>query len=118
MTIRRWRNVIAGSVVALAAALMLVPRASADAGWTLVGWNDLGMHCMDADFSVFAILPPYNNIHAQLIDPTGHLVTNPTGITVTYEAVSDPAGSINSTSVGKTDFWQYVGAIFGSFDGA
>ena len=23
------------------------------------------MHCMDADFSVFAILPPYNTIQAQ-----------------------------------------------------
>ena len=34
------------------------------AGWTLEGWNDLGMHCMDADYSVFSILPPYNNIHA------------------------------------------------------
>ncbi len=113
MTIRRWRNVIAGSIVALAAALTLVPQAAAATGWTLVGWNDLGMHCMDADFSVLAILPPYNNIHAQLIDPTGQLVTNPAGITVTYEAIQDPAGSINSTSAGKTNFWQYVGAIFG-----
>jgi len=26
-------------------------------GWKVVAWNNLGMHCMDADFSVFAILP-------------------------------------------------------------
>ena len=32
------------------------------------------MHCMDADFSVFSILPPYNTIQAQVIDPAGHLV--------------------------------------------
>ena len=36
--------------------------------WTLVGWNNLGMHCMDADYAVFSLLPPYNTIHAQLID--------------------------------------------------
>ena len=41
------------------------------AGWTLVGWNNLGMHCMDDDYSVFSILPPYNTIDAQLIDPDG-----------------------------------------------
>ena len=34
--------------------------------YTLLAWNDLGMHCMDGkDFSVFSILPPYNNLHAQ-----------------------------------------------------
>jgi len=80
---------------------------------TLIGWNDLGMHCMDADYSVMAILPPYNTIHAQLIDSSGNLVTVPGGITVTYEAVADPAGSINTTSVGKTNFWDYVLGLFG-----
>ena len=43
-------------------------------GWTVVAWNNLGMHCMDADFSVFAILPPYNTIQAQVIDASGRLV--------------------------------------------
>jgi len=33
--------------------------------WTVVGWNNLGMHCMDADFSVFSILPPYNTVNAR-----------------------------------------------------
>jgi len=28
--------------------------------WTVLGWNDLGMHCMDSDYSLFAILPPFN----------------------------------------------------------
>nr|HQC73237.1 hypothetical protein [Candidatus Competibacteraceae bacterium] len=31
--------------------------------FSVVAWNDLGMHCMDADYSVFSILPPYNNLH-------------------------------------------------------
>ncbi len=81
--------------------------------WTLVGWNDLGMHCMDADYSVMSILPPYNTVHAQLIDSSGNLVTDPQGITVTYEAVADPSGSINTTSAGKTGFWDHVLDLFG-----
>ena len=78
----------------------------------LLGWNDLGMHCMDSDTSVFSILPPYNTFHAQLM-VGGHVVTNGT-YTVTYEAVADPGGSINTTSIGKTDFWQHVQALFGA----
>ena len=38
-------------------------------GWTVVAWNNLGMHCMDADFDVFSILPPYNTIQAQVDRP-------------------------------------------------
>ena len=43
-------------------------------GWKVVAWNNLGMHCMDADFGVFAILPPYNTIQAHVIDSAGELV--------------------------------------------
>ncbi len=79
----------------------------------LIAWNDLGMHCMDHDYSVFAILPPYNNLHAQLINGmTGKLVTS--GVTVTYEATTDTHGSINSTSSGKTNFWDWVLQLFGA----
>lgn len=80
---------------------------------SLIAWNDLGMHCMDHDYSVFAILPPYNNLHAQLIDGmTGRAVTS--GVTITYEAVTDTHGSINSTSSGKTNFWDWVFSLFGA----
>jgi hypothetical protein len=80
--------------------------------YTLLAWNDLGMHCMDHDFSVFAILPPYNNIRAQLTDNiTGKLVTS--RVTITYEATRDLNNSINSTSDWKTDFWDWVNALFG-----
>ncbi len=80
---------------------------------SVVGWNNLGMHCMDADFSVFCILPPYNVIFAQTIDSSGLLVGGDTGSTVTYQAVADPSGSINTTSSGKNNFWQYVNQLFG-----
>jgi len=87
--------------------------ANAATNYTLVGWNNLGMHCMDNDFSVFSLLPPYNTIMAQLIDSNGKLVTNSTGITVTYQAIADPTGSINTTSLGKANFWDHVLALFG-----
>jgi len=79
-------------------------------GYKLIGWNDLGMHCFDgADYSVFGVLPPYNTIHAQLIDPSGNLIVSPTGYTLTYQAVSDPlTHTLNTTSIGKTNFWDYA----------
>ena len=79
----------------------------------LIGWNDLGMHCDDGkDYSIFGVLPPYNTIHAQLIDSTGTLVVNPAGYTVTYQAITDPlTNNINTTSFPKTNFWQYAAAL-------
>ncbi len=69
---------------------------------------------MDQEYSVFSILPPYNVIYSQLIDSNGKLVVDATGITVTYEGVADPNNSINTTSIGKTDFWQHVQELYGS----
>ena len=100
-------------VLLIVAGLLHMASASAkNGGWTVVGWNNLGMHCMDSDYSIFSILPPYNTIHAQLFDPTGKRVTDATGYVVTYEAVADPAGSINTTSVGKSNFWQFAMPLF------
>ncbi len=101
------------TVAFLVWALVPSQAPAVDGGWTLVGWNDLGMHCMDADYAVFSILPPYNTIHAQLLDPSGQPVSDAGGIVVTYEAMADPSGSINTSSVGKTGFWQNVLALFG-----
>ena len=79
---------------------------------TILGWNNLGMHCMDSDYSVFTVLPPYNTIEAQLI-VGGKLVTNGTGYTVTYQALADPSGSINTTSIGKGNFYDYTPFLYG-----
>jgi hypothetical protein len=86
---------------------------TSSAGYKLIGWNDLGMHCQDGkDFSVFAVLPPYNTIHAHLLDSSGKLVTVPAGFTVTYQAVNDPlTNTLNTTSSAKTNFWQYAAAL-------
>ena len=78
--------------------------------YVVVGWNDLGMHCINPSFKSMAILPPYNNLWVQLVrrgDPP-QLVTDPNlGLTVEY---SIP----NNTQVqGKTDFWQFAPQLFG-----
>jgi hypothetical protein len=89
------------------------PTPTASTGYTLLAWNDLGMHCVDGkDYSVFSILPPYNNLHAQLVSTAqGGLITS--GVTLTYEALADSTGSINTYSVGKTNFWTWVKSLFG-----
>ncbi len=76
----------------------------------VLSWNDLGMHCMNKDHADFSVLPPFNNLSAQVIergDDTRlpRIVTG--GVSLEY---SIPG---NTTSVGKTDFWTYAQAIFG-----
>jgi len=77
-------------------------------GYILIGWNDLGMHCSNKDFSKIAVLPPYNNVRAQLIrklpNQKPQIIT--TGYTVEY---SIPG---NTYSVGKTNFWTYAQKLF------
>ena len=81
--------------------------------YMLTAWNDLGMHCMDGnDFSVFSVLPPYNNLHAQLKDKNGDLITS--GVTITYESTLGTDGQINTSSADKTNFWDYVTDLFGT----
>ena len=72
------RRLPAIRLVLTVAALMLIAGVAsrtsgqiARNGWTVVAWNNLGMHCMDADFGVFSILPPYNTIQAQVVNPEG-----------------------------------------------
>ncbi len=93
--------------------LLGVTPASPAANNQLLGWNNLGMHCMDSDYSVFSILPPYNTIEAQLI-VAGRLVTNGSGYTVTYQAVADPDGSINTTAMNKGNFYPFAGPLYGA----
>jgi hypothetical protein len=74
----------------------------------VLGYNDLGMHCMNQDFSELMILPPYNTLHAQVIDRRGEkprIVTD--SVTVEY---SIPG---NTYSVGKTNFWDFVTPLMG-----
>ena len=89
--------------------------------YALLAWSELGMHCMDGkDYSVFSVLPPYNTIYAKLLTTGNQPVPVTSGVTITYTAMKDAAGSINTTSYGtstvaqKTNFWSYVYLLFRS----
>jgi hypothetical protein len=40
---------------------------SGSPGTLAFGFNNLGMHCYDNDYSVFSILPPFNTVNAQVV---------------------------------------------------
>lgn len=78
-----------------------------DTPYVVFSYNDLGMHCMQDDFSQFLILPPYNTVHAQVIR-RGHSPDIETSdLTVTYSFIG------NTRSADKTNFWTYDQALLG-----
>jgi hypothetical protein len=81
------------------------PDATLATPMVVFGYNDLGMHCMNADFSELMVLPPYNNLHAQVIrrGTEPRIVT--TGVTVRYVIPG------NTHSADKTNFWKYAPAL-------
>ncbi len=83
-------------------------------GYQVFGFNDLGMHCYDSDFSVFSILPLFNVLHAQVIRKGSSPQILGESVSVSYKAMADSTGSINITSAGKTNFWDYVLPLFGA----
>ncbi len=91
----------------------LVTTPTTSGTYTLLAWNDLGMHCFDgSDFSIFSILPPYNNLNAHLITKVGtsnkHVTAN---VTLTYESLTYN-GHTNTQSSTKTNFWSYLTSLF------
>ena len=96
--------------LSLLIAVVFVAGAASAGDYIIVGWNDLGMHCSNKDFSTMVVLPPYNVIYSQVIkvgdvDRMPELAT--TGLRITY---SIPG---NTYSVGKTNFWDYEDKLFG-----
>ena len=99
-----WKLALVGGLAAVVGAGVFgradVPRV--DTPLVVLGANDLGMHCMQQDFSEFLILPPFNTLHAQVIDRSGEhpeLVTE--GVTVEYTIPQ------NTRSTDKTNWWTY-----------
>ncbi|MCF8368497.1 MAG: hypothetical protein K9G76_05595 [Bacteroidales bacterium] len=81
-----------------------------DDEYIIIGWNDLGMHCANQDFSKVVVLPPYNTLYAQVIKRGSasnlpEIVTS--GVSVAYNIPG------NTYSVGKTNFWDYEDQLFG-----
>lgn len=86
--------------------LPLVSKNALSNNYVLLGWNDLGMHCYNRDFSNLGVLPPFNNLYAQVIkrgDPP-KIVTS--GLNIQY------AFPQNTYSVGKSNFWSYAKKLF------
>jgi len=81
-----------------------------DNEYIVIGWNDLGMHCANKDFSKLVILPPYNNFTAHLIK-RGTTTSLPQIVTNGFRVEYSIPG--NTYSVGKTNFWSYEDQIFG-----
>lgn len=84
--------------------------------FTLLAWNDLGMHCLNPNYDTLVILPPYNTVWAQLVrrGSPPEIVTN--GVTLEYALLN------NTFSAGKTyatfgsdygQFWANAQALFG-----
>lgn len=79
-----------------------------DTPYVVFSYNDLGMHCMQEDFSQFLILPPYNTVHAQVIDRTRaepRIVEE--GLNISYSFMG------NTRAADKTNFWTYDQALLG-----
>ncbi|MBI4776728.1 MAG: cytochrome C [Deltaproteobacteria bacterium] len=89
-----------------------LPASGSDA-YQVFAFNDLGMHCYDSDFSVFSVLPLFNVLHAQVVQKGDPPRIVGDSVDVMYKSLADPSGSINTTSIGKTNFWDYVFALFG-----
>ncbi|MCP3666481.1 MAG: cytochrome C [Gammaproteobacteria bacterium] len=96
--------------------------------------NDLGMHCGDFDTRISSILPPFNVLHATVIQRgvEPNVLTPEDGIRVVYSAasnVSDPiltginsagSGPVYSSmladgSVFKTNFWDVAREAYDPF---
>jgi hypothetical protein len=76
---------------------LMIPAASQN--YVILAWNDLGMHCMQDDYSYALFLPPFNTLHAQVIQRGRGVVTS--GITVSY------AFPNKTNSALHTNFWNY-----------
>ncbi len=84
------------------------PPVTATGEYVVLAYNDLGMHCMNQDFSKLMVLPPYNTLHAQVIRRGAEepdIITE--DVTVRYRIIG------NTTSTDKTNFWDYDAALLG-----
>lgn len=75
----------------------------AESEYLILAYNDLGMHCIQDDYSAFMILPPANTVRVQVFEKgidKAKLIDS--GIIVKYEMNN------NTTSVDKSNFWKYA----------
>ncbi len=77
--------------------------------YVVFAWNDLGMHCLNDTYNQAVILPPYNNVWAQVIERGDPPKVVTAGLTVEF-AIEN-----NTFSYGKREyggFWDNADEIF------
>lgn len=98
----------AGALAALATGIIVArPAAQPPAGYVAFTVNELGMHCVNSDFSELCILPPFNSLRTEVLKRGGSPEPVKEGLTVKYSLPS------NTHSSDKSNFWTYAPAIFG-----
>lgn len=78
------------------------------AQYVVVGYNELGMHCMNQDFSELMILPPFNTVRATVIRKGREPTIVQSGVTIKYSFPN------NTHSTDKTNFWMFAPRLFGA----
>lgn len=73
----------------------------------VLGYNDLGMHCMNNDFSEICVLPPANTLRATVIRRGSSPEILKENVVVNF---SIPG---NTRSDNKVNFWSYDQQLFG-----
>jgi len=89
---------------------LLIPLATAQGqpdAYAAFGYNDLGMHCMQSDFSQMMVLPPFNTLHAQVIRRGIEPEIMTADVTVRFTLPG------NTRSSDKCNFWTHAEALLG-----
>ncbi len=105
--------------------------AAGNANYTLLAINDLGMHCGDLDTRISSILPPFNVLHAQVVERGVNGLPRVMGeneVALYYSAVSNPSdpaigkvaggqalSSVVNNEVYKTNFWEVAFQAYDAF---
>lgn len=113
----RWRSALvagaalSGALVGSGGALAEAPPGPrVSTPYVVLGYNDLGMHCMNSDFSEVMVLPPFNTLHAQLIrrGTSPDIETSNGDFSMRYYIPG------NTHSADKTNFWKYWQSSLGA----
>ena len=87
-----------------------IPSFDKDAAeYVLLAWNNLGMHCISDCYAEWVLLPPANDIFAQLVRRGEKPEVVTTGVKLTYFV--EP-GFENPSAV--CDFWKHSKSLFGA----
>ncbi|MBX7245973.1 MAG: hypothetical protein K1X53_10780 [Candidatus Sumerlaeaceae bacterium] len=113
MNWRRWQvflllGLLPGFIPAQPSTVAYNPSPQAALGqYVVLGWNDLGMHCMNKNYAELCILPPFNNVWCYAIKRGARPEITSQGVTLSYRFPT------NTYSAGKVDFWTYAPSLFG-----